>query len=192
MKKHSSLNPVKIAYLLLFTALAIALHIPQLPFPLATFLKYDLAGIPIALLALIDIKLGTLSLPIFWLGAAYITTDPTKIIGPTMKVIAEAFTALPLALTFKKFSKSLGLARASAISFAVALTSRVIVMLLLNYVITPYWLVWAKWMKTFETAYDFTIKFLPYIALFNASIVCYKVPIALGAWKSINRFVSSE
>lgn len=192
MKKRNTLNPVKIAYLLLFIALAIVLHIPQLPFPLATFLKYDLAGVPIAILALIDIKLGILSLPIFWLGAVYITTDPTKIVGPAMKVIAEAFTALPLALAFKRFSKSLGLAKASAISFIVALISRVIIMLLLNYVITPYWLIWAGWMKTFEAAYDFTVRYLPYIALFNASIACYKVPIALGAWKSISRFIGSE
>jgi riboflavin transporter FmnP len=191
-ESQSIASSIELAYLLLFTALAIILHIFQFPFPLATFLTYDLSGIPIAILMLISLRLGTSSLPIFWLGAVYLAKDPTRIIGPSMKVVAEAFTAIPLAIVFKKLSKTHSFTKASIAAFIMALISRVGAMLLLNYLVTPYWLLWAGWMKTFETAYDFTMKCLPYIAIFNATVVCYVVPITLGAWKTIRRLIASN
>ena len=155
-------------------------------------LGYIANGTQVAILMLISLRLGTSSLPIFWLGAVYLTKDPTRIIGPSMKVVAEAFTAIPLAIVFKKLSKTHSFTKASIAAFIMALISRVGAMLLLNYLVTPYWLLWAGWMKTFETAYDFTMKCLPYIAIFNATVVCYVVPITLGAWKTIRRLIASN
>jgi hypothetical protein len=76
--KQGVVSPIELAYLLLFTALAIILHIFQFPFPLATFLAYDLSGIPIAMLTLINVRLGVSSLPIFWLGLVYLTRGSNK------------------------------------------------------------------------------------------------------------------
>jgi riboflavin transporter FmnP len=190
--KQGVVSSIELAYLLLFTALAIILHIFQFPFPLATFLAYDLSGIPIAMLTLINVRLGVSSLPIFWLGLVYLTRDPTRVVGPSMKVVAEAFTAIPLAVAFKRFSKTHSFAESSIMAFIVALISRVGVMLLLNYIVAPYWLVWAGWMKTFEAAHDFTVRYLPYNALFNATVVCYVAPATLEAWKIIRHFITSS
>jgi len=190
--KQGVVSPIELAYLLLFTALAIILHIFQFPFPLATFLTYDLSGIPIAILTLINARLGASSLLIFWLGLVYLTKDPTRVVGPSMKVVAEAFTAIPLAVAFKRFSKVHSFAKSSIMALIVTLISRVSVMLLLNYIVTPHWLVWARWMKTFEAAYDFTVRYLPYNALFNATVVLYVAPATLGAWKTIRHFITSS
>lgn len=178
-----------IAYLVVFSALAILLHIPQYPYPYAPWLKFDLAGVPITVLMLADLRLGMSSLPIFWVGSLILTTDPTRVIGPSMKVLAELFTALPLALTYRKLVRRFGISKASAIGFSIALISRVCVMLLLNYLVAPYWMVWAKWAKTLEDAYIFTITYLPHNVVFNAIVVCYVAPIAISAYRTLEKYI---
>ena len=63
-------------------------------------------------------------------------------------------------------------------------------MSLANYIVVPYWLVWAKWAGSYSQAYSMTIAMLPLIALFNAITACYVAPLALGLWKVVRRFVS--
>lgn len=185
--KHRDIEAIFIA---IFSALAIILHIFQYPFPLATWLKFDLAGVPIAILSLLSLRAGLASLLIFWLGSIMLTTDPTRIIGPSMKTIAEVATAIPLAAIYRKlFTKGFKEFKIYSISFIITLTCRVLLMLLLNYFITPYWLIWARIMETFEAAYNFVIAYLPLNAVFNAIIVCYVVPISIAIWKTIKRYI---
>ncbi|MEM0489711.1 MAG: ECF transporter S component [Ignisphaera sp.] len=181
--------PSTIAYIVVFSALAIVLHIFQYPFPLAPWLKFDLAGVPLTILSLISLKLGGIGFTIFWVGSLLLTTDPTRVIGPSMKTIAEALTALPFAYIYKRSKGQQESLKTIVIGFAIALASRVLIMLLLNYIVAPYWLVWARWMKTLEDAYRFTITYLPFNALFNAIVVCYVVPIAAAIWKSVKKYI---
>ncbi|MEM0338887.1 MAG: hypothetical protein QXN42_07910 [Ignisphaera sp.] len=181
-------NIVELVLILVLTALAIVLHIYQWPFPLAPFLKFDLAGVPIAIIALIDMRYTLISAPIFWLGSVLLTSDPTKVVGPTMKIVAEIATALPLAATIQILSRRGASAKTSSIiAFASALICRVGLMSLLNYLVTPYWLVWAGWVKSLEAGYSFTVAYLPFIALFNAIIVCYVAPLSISIWASLKR-----
>lgn len=178
----------EIALLAIFSGLSIMLHIFQWPYPLATFLKFDLAGVPIAVLTLLNMRLGLISLLIFWIGSVALTTDPTKVIGPTMKVVAEASTALPLALAIKALGKALKNQYASLAAFTVSLISRVSITTLLNYLVTPYWLVWAGWLESFEAAYKLTLAYLPAIALFNAIVVCYVASLSLSIFATLKKY----
>ncbi|MDK6028135.1 hypothetical protein QPL79_01990 [Ignisphaera sp. 4213-co] len=146
-----------------------------------------MAGVPIAVLTLLNMRLGLISLPIFWIGSVALTTDPTKVVGPTMKVVAEASTALPLALLFKALeAKKKHYTHVAA--FIAALISRVGVMLLLNYLVAPYWLIWTGWMKNFEAAYKLALAYLPVIALFNAIVVCYVASLSLSIFATLKKY----
>ena len=179
---------VETVLILVLTALAIVLHIYQWPFPPAPFLKFDLAGVPIAIIALINMRYISISAPVFWLGSVLLTTDPTKVVGPTMKIVAELATALPLAATIHILSRrGASLKTSSIAAFAFALICRVGLMSLLNYLVTPYWLVWAGWLKSLEAGYSFTTTYLPFIALFNAITVFYVAPLSISIWASLKR-----
>lgn len=182
---------IEAIYAVVFAGLAILLHLFKYPFPLAPWLKFDLAGIPLAVLSLMSIKAGLLSMPMFWVGALLLTEDPTRVIGPSMKILAEFSTAIPLAIVFGKVvNKKRSKVVAFAISFIAALICRVSVMLLMNYLIAPYWMVWAGWAKTLEVAYKLVISvYLPYNAIFNAIIVCYVVPISMAVWNILRRYI---
>lgn len=180
---------MSIAYLVVFSALAVVLHIFQYPFPLAPWLKFDLAGIPLAILSLTSLKLGSTGCLLLWLGSIIFTTDPTRIIGPSMKAIAEASTVLPFAYTYNKLKTKIEERVTMVIGFISGLIARVGVMLLLNYILTPYWLVWAGWMGSLGDARKFTLAYLPHNALFNIIVVCYIIPIAISVWKIVSRYV---
>jgi len=180
----------KASFAVAFASLSIVLHIYKYPYPLYPALSFDLAGVPLAIAMLYSIDTGFLSSLIFYLGALMLTTDPTRVIGPSMKVLAELSTSIPFALVYRSMlSKSANENKAWLVSFVVAFTCRVGIMTLANYVISPHWMIWARWAESYEFAYKATLMMLPHVALFNAIVVLYVVPLAIAVWKSIRRYM---
>lgn len=183
-------RPISTALMLAFTALAILLHLFKYPYPLASFLKYDLSEVPLALLILLDLKLGLAAQPIFWLGLVLLTDDPTKVIGPTMKLLAMLSTVMPLLSTVKRFKTENALVlHHVAIATALAIICRVAVMTLMNYLVVPYWALWARWVKSIEQGYYMALAILPHIALFNATVALYVVPLTLISWRIAKKLI---
>jgi len=166
---------VRLVHAASFTTIAILLHLFKIPFPLAPFLKYDLAGVPLAVLALTSLRDSMASLPVFALGLLVLGAD---VVGALMKVMAETSTFIPLALVYSKSARGSGARLAVIASVAAASLSRTIFMCALNYVVTPYWLVWARWAESLESAYRMTVAIMPYVAVFNATLA---IPVALLA-----------
>jgi len=183
-------RPISTALMLVFTALAIFLHLFKYPYPLASFLTYDLSEVPLAVLILLDLKLGLAAQPIFWLGLVLLTDDRTKVVGPTMKLLAELSTVIPLLFTVKRFKTENALAlRHVAVATALAIICRVAVMTLMNYLVVPYWALWAGWVKNVEDGYRLALVVLPHIALFNATVALYVVPLTLVSWRIAKKLV---
>ena len=155
-------------------ASAIVLHIFKIPYPLATFLKFDLCGVPLAIAAFIALTETTvLGLPVFYLGVFALggATDP---IGPAMKVIAELFTYLPLVTIYRR-RPSIASSKGVTLLVAITILARASIMCLVNLAITPYWLQIMGWVRAWEEAWFFTLSILPHIALFNAIAATYIV-----------------
>lgn len=155
-------------------ASAIVLHIFKIPYPPATFLKFDLSGVPLAIAAFIALAETTaLGLPVFYLGIFALggATDP---IGPAMKVLAELSTYLPL-ITIYRSRPSIANSKGTVLSVAIAILVRASVMCLANLAITPYWLQIMGWVKEWREAWLFTLSILPHIVLFNAIAAAYIV-----------------
>jgi riboflavin transporter FmnP len=178
------LKIVRIALTSSLAAIAIPLWFFKIPYPLATFLKFDLVGVPYAVATLISTPLALALTPVLFLVFLYFSPD---VIAISMKIAAEISTAIPLALSYRKFEKKLDSNKASLIAFAIAMVSRVTVMNILNYLVAPYWLVWTyRW--SFEAAYNWTISFLlPAVSGFNAICVAYIAPLSLAIYRIIKR-----
>ncbi|MET1159573.1 MAG: hypothetical protein ABWW65_01295 [Thermoprotei archaeon] len=165
-------------------ALAIILRFFEIPYPPAPFLKYDLSGVPLIVIAYISLKYAYISLPVYYLvSTTLLASDP---IGMAMKVLAEFSTFTPLVIAYKKLMKRKP-AIAAGISIGLAAVSRVLVMLLANYVITPYWLLWAGWAKSLNEAYSYLLFYIPHITIFNATIVIIIGPVALASIAVLKR-----
>ena len=188
MVRHSYrlqvLKIVRIALTSSLAAIAIPLWFFKIPYPLATFLKFDLVGVPYAVATLISTPLALALTPVLFLVFLYFSPD---VIAISMKIVAEISTAIPLALSYRKFEKKLDSNKASLIAFAIAMVSRVTVMNIFNYLVAPYWLVWTyRW--GFEAAYNWTISFLlPAVSGFNAICVAYIAPLSLAIYRIIKR-----
>ncbi|MEZ0394125.1 MAG: hypothetical protein ABWK00_03665 [Desulfurococcaceae archaeon] len=145
------------------TALAVALHLFRIPFPLLPALKFDLSGVPLLVLASLDLPVVLPSFIIFFAGVLALSGDP---IGAAMKALAEAATALPYA--------ALG-SRGLALAGAAATAARISTMCLANYYVLPYWMIWAGWARSLDVARAYAVAVTPYIALFNAIAGAYTV-----------------
>lgn len=179
---------ISVVYVSSLTALAIVLKFKffEIPYPPANFLKYDLSGVPLAIIAFMSFKYVPGSLLLYFLvhlaiGAGTIGADP---IGMAMKCLAELSTFTPLVLTYKKV-KDERMGSALAILFAVI--SRTVVMVAANYAITPYWLLWMKWAVDLQDAYMKTLLVLPHIALFNATLALVVSALALVVYRVLRR-----
>ncbi len=153
--------------------LAIVLKFYEIPYPPVPFLKYDVSGIPLVIIAYYSLKYTFSTLPIYYVIPVLFGKDA---VGMAMKCLAETSTFIPLVLIYKRGSQ-LGKWR---ISIAVSITalSRVLSMSLANYFITPYWLTWVYKMA-FEEAYKATLMIMPHIALFNLTITLIIAPLSL-------------
>lgn len=165
-------------------SLAIVLHLFKAPFPPAPFLKFDGVGIPLATLSLYSVPLSVTVVPVVFIALQALGAD---IIGAGMKVLAELSTYLPLALTYKKLGNRGLVGHVASVSSAVV--TRVAVMTLANYVITPYWILMAGWARTYEQAYSMTLKYLPWVAVFNAITALYVAPLALAVFRVLRRVI---
>ena len=174
----------RLGYATSLTTIAILLHLFKIPFPLAPFLKYDLAGVPLAVLALISLRDSILALPVFAIGLVVLGAD---VIGALMKILAEASTFAPLALIYKRLAGRIKLKLAVLVATTVSALLRAAFMCTLNYAITPYWLVWAGWAESLKSAYELTIAIMPYIALFNVTLAIPVVVLAIAAYRLLAR-----
>lgn len=170
----SLMSSPTLVYVASLTALAVVLKLRsfEIPYPPAPFLKYDVSGIPLALIAFMSLKYTPVSLAVYFILHLLMGADP---IGMAMKCIAETSTFVPLALIRKKADSK----RTSALAVSCAVISRTAVMAAMNYVVTPYWLLWARWAKTLEAAYTKTLTLMPHIAIFNATLALIIAPLSL-------------
>lgn len=169
----------RLGVLSMLVALAIVLHAFNLPYPPASFLLFDLSGVPLAVAAvLFPREAFAAGLPAFYLGLLiYRPQDP---IGPFMKVAAEAATMLPLVYLYEG-GWFRGRWRRFAATALVAL-SRVGAMAALNLAIDPFYFLLFKWVDDYSKGLFLTLLFLPHVAAFNAITALYvtwlSVPIA--------------
>jgi len=153
--------------------LAIVLKFFEIPYPPAPFLKYDVSGVPLAIVAYYSLKYAFSTLPIYYILPVLFGSD---VVGMAMKCLAETSTFTPLILVYKKGPRSnewrMGLA------MGLAIISRILFMSLANYLVTPYWLMWSYKMP-FEKAYTLTLAYMPHIVLFNLTITLIIAPLSL-------------
>ncbi|MGC8571097.1 MAG: hypothetical protein ACP5L1_07230 [Caldivirga sp.] len=176
---------IKISLASVMAALSVALSFIQIPFPIAPFLKYDLAGIPLIItVLLIGPKYALLADTILMI-ALLRGGDP---IGAVMKWAAEASTFIPMYYTYRllggRFSNVKVLYASSATMGVVA---RVGLMVIANYIIDPWWFLMAHWVGTYAKAVSLTIYLLPIVALFNLTIAVIYVAVAYPVYLTIAR-----
>ncbi|MEM0105401.1 MAG: hypothetical protein QXS42_02235 [Zestosphaera sp.] len=182
----SSLSELsRVAYVASYTTLAIILRFFELPFPPAPFLKYDIAGVPLALLAFNSLRSSLIALPAFFLVSVILGADP---VGMIMKVTAEVATYVPLVILYRRFS-SRSIGPATALSVGVATASRTLAMCLLNLLVTPYWLMMAypNYFTSFEIAWSYTLYYLPWITVFNASLAVAVALLSISTYRVLRR-----
>jgi len=164
------------------TALAIVLKLRffEIPYPAFPALKYDLSGVPLAVVAYFSLKSYIVSLLVFFI--VNITwADP---IGMIMKVLAEASTGIPLAIIARKRREQ----RVWELTgILVSTLSRIALMTILNLLVTPHWLLMAKWAKNYGEAFTFTLMIIPHVVLFNASLGVIVSTIALAAIRVLRK-----
>jgi riboflavin transporter FmnP len=76
------------------------------------------------------------------------------------------------------------------IAVAVATVSRVAIMSLANYLVTPHWLLFAEYpgIESFEQAYEFTVSFvLPHSVIFNLTIALIVSPLSIRVYRVLTR-----
>jgi len=102
IKKSLQRSPLRISLLAVLSAVAVSLELLRIefPFPLAPFLKYDLVGVPLLLLAMISGNRDALLGATVTAVAVFIATgDP---IGASMKWLAEVATFIPFTIIYGK------------------------------------------------------------------------------------------
>jgi len=175
-----------LSYLASLAALAVVLKVFELPYPPAPFLKYDVSGIPLALTAFISLKYAFGFLPLYYVIPVALGFDA---IGMAMKCLSEASTFAPLVLTSRAFSNKLPTKYANALAVAMASLSRVATMSLANYIVTPYWLIWAwpEQIKSLETAKAIVVAYIPHIAVFNLTLALIVAPTSIAVYAILRR-----
>lgn len=165
------------------TALAIILHIFRLPFPLAVFLKYDLAGVPLLILAMLtSLNKAVVGTIVFSIGVFILGGDP---VGALMKGLAEFSSITGFVVAYKKYmDKKFG----KILVVSISAMSRTILMTIANVVVTPFWLMYfAKACGDYTMCLNITLMYIPVIALFNVSLGVVVASIALAFEKYVLR-----
>ncbi len=173
-----------VSYLSGLTALAVVLKVFELPYPPAPFLKYDVSGIPLTLMAFVSLKYVFGLLPLYYIASVALGFDA---IGMAMKCLSEASTFAPLTLIHGAASKRISARAATTLATTAALLSRVVVMSLANYIVTPYWLVWAGWVKDLREAEAFVIIYMPHIAVFNLTLALIVASASITVYAILKR-----
>ncbi|MCS7099976.1 MAG: hypothetical protein RMH84_06330 [Sulfolobales archaeon] len=165
------------------TALSLVLHIFKFPYPPAPFLKFDGVGIPLAVLALYSWRTSLAVLPVIFIGLHLMGAD---FVGASMKIAAEASTFIPLSLLYSYLCLRRAHVKYYAVPVVIGAISRILVMSLLNYIITPHWLV-LTYGWTYDRAYSVTIALLPHIAVFNAIAASYVGALSIGVFRVVSK-----
>lgn len=165
------------------TALAIVLRFFEIPVPYIGFIKFDFSGVPLVVLALARLSYGLAALPAYYIVSVLLGADP---VGMAMKVAAEVSTFIPVALLFGRLGQG---RRATAISASLAAASRTVLMALLNLVVSPHWILWAKLASTYEEALSITLALLPGICVFNAFAGAVVAPIGIYVYRVVKSFI---
>lgn len=185
-REHSSTEyfSIKSVYVASLTALAIVLklRIFEIPYPFASFLKYDLSGVPLAIIALISLRYIPVSLLIYFLLHIAMGADA---VGMAMKCLAETSTIIPLVLVLKKIRSCFK--HSSLIAIMVSIISRTGVMAFANYIVTPHWLLWARLAESFEIAHNITIGIMPHIIIFNISLGLIVSALTISIYKTLSK-----
>lgn len=153
--------------------LAVVLKFFEIPYPPAPFLKYDVSGVPLVIIAYYSLKYTFSTLPVYYIIPVLFGSDA---VGMAMKCLAETSTFTPLVLVYKRCSQPDKWRVSLAVS--IAALSRVLSMSLANYFVTPHWLVWVYEIM-FEEAYKITLILMPHIVLFNFTITLIIAPLSL-------------
>jgi len=182
-----------LALIIIFAALAIALNVygPKIPFPLAPFLYFQFWEIPIVIaFLLIGVRTGIAVAAINTVILFAVFPGPLPS-GPIYNFIAVMATVLGLFIPYLLArrgckSENIGIyfqkhIKAIMISAtALGVTLRVVAMSIVNYFALQ-----QPYPFGFEFTELATIALIPVIALFNAIIVAYTIPIALGITKAL-------
>ncbi|MFP3211389.1 MAG: ECF transporter S component [Thermocladium sp.] len=187
VKKSLRRSPLRLSLLAVLSAVAVSLELLRIefPFPLAPFLKYDLVGVPLLLLAMISGNRDALLGATVTAVAVFIATgDP---IGASMKWLAEVATFIPFTIIYGK-----NRVRAS-LAIVAATASRTLVMDLANLLVTPYWLMffahacsaYLECLKTVEVL-------IPVISIFNASLALIYIAITVPLYEYMAKYLGSQ
>ncbi len=179
-------NLKTMSYLTGLVTLAVVLKVFELPYPPAPFLKYDASGIPLALAAFISLKYAFGLLPLYYIVPVALGFDA---VGMAMKCLSEMSTFAPLVVIHKASSSKFSAKYASALAVATASLSRVVTMSLANYVVTPYWLIWAwpEQIKSLEVARAIVVTYIPHIAVFNLTLALIVAPATITIYTILKR-----
>lgn len=165
-------------------ALSLVLFLFKFPYPPAPFLKFDGMGVPLAVLALYSLRSSVAALPIVFAGLHLLGAD---FVGASMKLAAETSTFIAVTVVYRRCAtRMITPVWLSSLSVTAGLVSRVATMTLLNYIVTPYWMVLAYGMP-FEKAHSLTISLLPHIAVFNAIAASYVGMLAVAAFRVVSK-----
>lgn len=189
-----------LALIVIFAALAIALNVygPKIPFPLAPFLYFQLWEIPIVVAFLLigpRTGLAVAAINTVILFAVFPGPLPS---GPLYNFAAVMVTVLGLYIPYliaRRGCKSENIGvylkkhiKAILVSGTVlGVTLRVVAMSIINYFALQ-----QPYPFGFEFTEPATIALIPIIALFNAIIVVYTIPIALGITMAIESRVKIQ
>lgn len=178
----SSPSSLMLVYVASLTALAVVLKLRffEIPYPPAPFLKYDISGVPLTLIVFISAKYIPPALLVYFLVHVLMGADP---IGMAMKCLAEISTFIPIVLVYSRSHSK----KAGIFSVICAVVSRVAVMALANYAITPYWLLWVRWAETLEDAYAKMLAYMPHVVIFNATLALVVAPLSVLVYNTLRK-----
>jgi riboflavin transporter FmnP len=182
------MNTKTLALMIIFTALTIAINIagPKIPAPYAPFLQYQLWEIPIVIAFIaIGVKEGLFISVVNAL--VLLVYDPGPILmGPFYNLLAVLSMMLGFFIPYKLATRGINIENVKKMvkqkmtlliisTTAAAIVVRVTVMSVTNYFALP---------QTAPIGLSIplpdTVAILPLIAVFNASVAAYTIPIALG------------
>ena len=175
------MNTRTIATIVVFTAISVALVPLAFPAPFAPFLKYQLWEIPIVAAFLIFGPATGCSISIMNTILLLVVYPGDLPVGPLYNLIATMSTLLGIYIIqmsagrFKSNQKVM-----IPLSTALGCISRVAFMSVVNYTFLPF-----AYPLGFSIPTEAVIPLLPMIALFNASLALYTIPIGYIIYEAV-------
>lgn len=182
------MNTKGLTLIIVFIALTIALNVagPKIPAPYAPFLFYELWEIPIVLVFLaIGPKAGIVTATIN--AIILIAIFPgALLLGPVYNLIAVLAMLLGIYIPYKiairgcKTENISDFLRQHIKMLSISATTLAVILRVAIMTVVNYWALPQSPPIGFYMTKSATIAYLPLLAVFNATVVLYTVPIALG------------